>query len=50
MNQWYGLSNASEFGTFSREWRKAGAALIGGCCRTGPEHIRQMRERFPVKR
>jgi homocysteine S-methyltransferase len=48
MNQWYGLSNASEFGTFSREWRKAGAALIGGCCRTGPEHIRQIRDRFPT--
>jgi homocysteine S-methyltransferase len=50
MNQWYGLSNAAEFGTFSREWRKAGAALIGGCCRTGPEHIRQIRDRFPAKK
>ena len=48
MNQWYGLSDASEFGTVSREWRKAGAALIGGCCRTGPEHIRQIRDRFPT--
>jgi homocysteine S-methyltransferase len=26
MNQWYGLSDASEFGTLCREWRKA------GCC------------------
>jgi homocysteine S-methyltransferase len=48
INQWYGLSDAAEFGTFSREWRKAGAALIGGCCRTGPDHIRQIRDRFPV--
>lgn len=48
MNQWYGLSDASEFGTVSREWRKAGAALIGGCCRTGPDHIRQIRDRFPT--
>jgi homocysteine S-methyltransferase len=45
-NRWLGLSSAAEFGTFSREWRKAGAALIGGCCRTGPEHIRQIRDRF----
>jgi homocysteine S-methyltransferase len=48
MNQWYGLSDASEFGTLCREWRKAGAALIGGCCRTGPDHIRQIRDRFPT--
>jgi homocysteine S-methyltransferase len=47
-NQWVGLSDAAEFGTFSREWRKAGAALIGGCCRTGPAHIRQIRDRFPT--
>ena len=44
--RWQGLSIPSEFGTHSREWRKAGAALIGGCCRTGPEHIRQIRDRF----
>jgi homocysteine S-methyltransferase len=44
--RWQGLSIPAEFGTHSREWRKAGAALIGGCCRTGPEHIRQIRDRF----
>ncbi|MCA9929067.1 MAG: homocysteine S-methyltransferase [Anaerolineales bacterium] len=44
--QWHGESVPAEFGTFSREWRKMGAALIGGCCRTGPEHIRQIRDRF----
>ena len=31
--RWLGLNVPTEFGTFSREWRKAGAALIGGCCR-----------------
>lgn len=25
------------------EWRRAGAALIGGCCRTRPEDIREIR-------
>ncbi|MCZ6787441.1 MAG: homocysteine S-methyltransferase [Planctomycetota bacterium] len=24
-------------------WKEAGATLIGGCCRTNPEHIRQLR-------
>jgi homocysteine S-methyltransferase len=44
--RWHGLTIPAEFGTYSREWRKAGAALIGGCCRTTPEHIRQIRDRF----
>lgn len=44
--RWVGLSDAAEFGTFSREWRRAGAAMIGGCCRTGPDHIRQIADRM----
>ncbi len=43
---WQGLADASQFGTMSKEWRRAGAALIGGCCRTTPAHIRQIRDRF----
>lgn len=43
---WTGESVPAEFGTFSREWRKLGAGLIGGCCRTTPAHIRQIRDRF----
>jgi homocysteine S-methyltransferase len=43
---WAGLSDAAEFGTYSREWRKEGAALIGGCCRTRPAHIQQIADRF----
>jgi homocysteine S-methyltransferase len=43
---WFGESVPAEFGTFSREWRKDGAALIGGCCRTRPAHIRQIRDRM----
>ncbi|MCA9933069.1 MAG: homocysteine S-methyltransferase, partial [Anaerolineales bacterium] len=45
--QWQGLSVPAEFGTYSREWRKIGAGLIGGCCRTTPAHIRQIRDRVP---
>jgi homocysteine S-methyltransferase len=43
---WLGESVPSEFGTYSREWRKLGAGLIGGCCRTTPAHIRQISDRF----
>jgi homocysteine S-methyltransferase len=45
--QWVGESDPATYGTLSREWRKAGAACIGGCCRTTPDHIRQVRDRFP---
>lgn len=44
--RWLGDSVPSDFGTFSREWRKEGAALIGGCCRTRPAHIRQIADRM----
>ncbi|MFC7740772.1 homocysteine S-methyltransferase family protein [Nocardiopsis composta] len=30
----------------SAEWVRAGARLVGGCCRTGPEHIRRIREQI----
>jgi homocysteine S-methyltransferase len=42
---WLRQSDPSEFGTFSREWRKLGAQLVGGCCRTRPAHIQQIRDR-----
>jgi homocysteine S-methyltransferase len=32
-----------EYGQAAKEWQAAGASLIGGCCRTTPEHIRQIR-------
>ena len=43
---WLGQSVPAELGTYSREWRKEGAALIGGCCRTRPAHIRQIADRM----
>ncbi|WP_420630065.1 homocysteine S-methyltransferase [Candidatus Leptofilum sp.] len=42
---WLGQSDPSQFGTISREWRKMGALLVGGCCRTGPAYIQQIRDR-----
>ncbi len=43
---WHGESVPAEFGTMSREWRKLGASGLGGCCRTRPAHIQQIRDRF----
>jgi homocysteine S-methyltransferase len=37
--RWTGCSNPLEFASAARLWHGAGATLIGGCCRTGPEHI-----------
>ena len=41
--RWLGLSLPDRFATQSAIWRAAGADLIGGCCRTGPAHIREVR-------
>jgi homocysteine S-methyltransferase len=41
---WTGRSSAPEFGELAKQWLDAGATLIGGCCQTGPEHIRAIRE------
>ncbi|MEV0201378.1 homocysteine S-methyltransferase [Nonomuraea sp. NPDC050691] len=41
--RWLGLTDPVEYGQAAKEWERAGASLIGGCCRTTPEHIRQIR-------
>jgi homocysteine S-methyltransferase len=37
---WLGDGDAQHFGDLAQSWRSAGAQWIGGCCRTGPEHVR----------
>jgi homocysteine S-methyltransferase len=37
---WTGVSDPKEFGAQAAQWFRAGAQIIGGCCRTRPEHIR----------
>lgn len=37
---WSGTSDPHAFGDMARDWLKAGADWIGGCCRTGPDHIK----------
>ncbi|MEU8360848.1 homocysteine S-methyltransferase [Nonomuraea sp. NPDC048882] len=44
--RWLGLADPVEFGVAAVEWQRAGASLIGGCCRTTPEHIAQIRARL----
>ena len=39
---WTGSSDPAAFGDLARDWYKQGAQLIGGCCRTRPDHIRQV--------
>jgi len=41
--RWVGVSDPIDFGKASCDWRKVGARLIGGCCRTGPLHIKAMK-------
>ncbi len=40
---WLGETDCDAFGAQARDWYAAGAQIIGGCCRTTPEHIRAIR-------
>jgi homocysteine S-methyltransferase len=40
---WTGDRDPASFGQLALAWKGAGASLIGGCCRTGPSHIRELR-------
>ena len=41
---WTGSTDPAEFGVSAGNWFAAGAAIIGGCCRTRPAHVRQVAE------
>jgi homocysteine S-methyltransferase len=41
---WIPGSNQSDFTEFAMSWVKAGAKGIGGCCRTSPEDIRNLKK------
>lgn len=42
-NRWSGSGGEWDCAAEARAWHQAGARIIGGCCRTGPEAIRRMR-------
>lgn len=41
---WVGARDAATFGSAASGWFRDGARLIGGCCRTGPGHIKAIKE------
>lgn len=43
---WKGTNDAPDWSVAVRRWHRAGARVIGGCCRTTPETIRQIDEAF----
>lgn len=47
---WHGTVTPLQCAQAALEWRKAGASLIGGCCRMGPPHIAAMAEALGLKR
>lgn len=42
-NTWHGETSCDAFGQQSKEWYENGATIIGGCCRTTPDHIREVK-------
>ena len=43
-NSWSGTVTPGDCAAAARTWVAAGARIVGGCCRMGPEHIRAMRD------
>src|SRR5579862_1389958 len=41
---WTGSGDAASYGAMAQEWFAAGAHMVGGCCRTRPEHVRLVAE------
>ncbi len=46
---WSGTVSPGECAAAAEAWRDAGAKLIGGCCRMGPQHIAAMGEQLAKK-
>ena len=46
---WEGESDPDDYTDYAKKWIDAGAGLIGGCCRTGPAHIRALKQKFVAK-
>ena len=44
--KWRGEADTARYADACELWRDSGASIIGGCCRTRPEHIRLIRKRL----
>ena len=45
-NAWFGTVTPGDCASAASAWVDAGARIVGGCCRMGPEHIRAIRSRL----
>lgn len=45
-NSWSGTVDPVDCAVAAESWRDAGAQLIGGCCRMGPQHITAMQRQL----
>jgi homocysteine S-methyltransferase len=45
---WLGKNELARFVAQAQQWRTLGAGIIGGCCRTGPEHVRALKHMLQV--
>lgn len=41
---WHGRGDGRTYGSMASEWIDCGATIIGGCCRTTPENIKEVRQ------
>jgi homocysteine S-methyltransferase len=46
--RWSGTAEPDGLANTARSWFGSGARLLGGCCRTRPEHIRRLRHEIRV--
>ncbi|RRA48078.1 homocysteine S-methyltransferase [Acidipila sp. EB88] len=40
---WTGVADVQGYESLARDWYRQGAQVVGGCCRTGPDHVRAVR-------
>ena len=45
---WTGTGDPGSYAALSRDWLAAGAQMVGGCCRTRPEHISLVARAFSL--
>jgi len=45
-NSWSGTVTPGDCAVAAESWVAAGAGIVGGCCRMGPDHIRAIREKL----
>lgn len=47
---WTGSGDAPSYGAMAQEWFAAGANMVGGCCRTRPEHVSMVARQWKLQR